>query len=256
MPMVHRRGVSDVAASGAKTFIPGPEGKPVMAECEAPKALSTGEVAAVVQDFARSAQLAKQAGFDGVEIHGANGYLMDQFRCPVLNHRQDQYGGSLENRYRLLLEIVDAVAQVYEPGRVAVRQSPYGVNNGMVADPEPMVTYPYLAAELNKRRIGFLHILDQSFQWIHDANHPLLPALRQVYSGTIIACGGFLRDQAEAILAAGRADLVAIGRPFIANPDLVKRFSSQAPLNAGDVATFYAGGVKGYTDYPTLVSTS
>jgi N-ethylmaleimide reductase len=245
-------GVSNVAAKVTKTFIIDANGQPAMADCEAPVALSTAEVQGVVKDFGAAAALAKRAGFDGIEIHGANGYLLDQFRCPVLNDRTDQYGGSLENRYRFLLEVVDACASVYETDRIAVRQSPYGTFNDMAIDPEPLVTYPYLARELERRGIGFLHIFDQSFSWIHDATHPLLPALRAAYKGALIACGNFDRARSEAILARGQADLVAIGRPFISNPDLVARLQANAALTLWDDATFYEGGAKGYTDYPAL----
>ncbi|HZV55886.1 MAG TPA: alkene reductase [Rhodocyclaceae bacterium] len=244
-------GVSNKRAAG-KTFIVHASGQPMLADCDAPRPLTTAEVKAVVRDFANAARLARTAGFDGIEIHGANGYLLDQFRCPFLNDRSDEYGGSLENRYRLLLEVVDATAKIYEPARICVRQSPLGINNDMQADPEPLLTYPWLARELDRRGIGFLHIFDQSFAWIHDPAHPLMPALRAAYGGTIIACGGFLRDNGEAILARGHADLVAIGRPFIANPDLVARFRSGAALAPWEQATFYAGGAKGYTDYPSL----
>ena len=246
-------GASNKLAANSKTFVIR-DGQPTLADCEAPAALTTAEVKEVVQQFAHSAHMAKLAGFDGVEIHGANGYLMDQFRCPVLNDRSDQYGGTLENRYRLLLEIVNVVALVYEPHRIAVRQSPYGTNNDMLPDPDPLVTYPYLGAELDRRGIGFLHIFDQGVTWIHDAAHPLMPLLRAAYKGAIIACGGFLLEQSEAILARGHADLVAIGKPFIANPDLVARLRNGKALTSWDADTFYAGGPKGYTDYPTLAS--
>jgi N-ethylmaleimide reductase len=244
-------GVSSVAASGLKIWIPTAEGTQ-LGDCEAPVALTTAEVKGVVAEFAHAARMAQLAGFDGVEIHGANGYLPDQFRCVFLNDRKDAYGGSLENRYRLLLEIVDAVAGVYEPSCIAVRQSPYGVINDMQPDPEPLTTYPYLARELARRDIGFLHIYDQSESWIHDAQHPLLPALRAAYDGAIIACGGYTRELAEATLARGHADLIAFGKPYIANPDLALRLQRGAPLNPPDWATFYAGGAKGYTDYPAL----
>jgi N-ethylmaleimide reductase len=234
-------------------MIPGPDGRPAPAPCSQPEALSLQEIRGVVAEFAHAAKLAMQAGFDGVEIHGANGYLLDQFRCPALNNRNDAYGGSLANRYRLLLEVVDGVAAEIAPERIAVRQSPYGVANDMVADPEPLVTYPWLARELNQRGIGFLHIYCQSADWIHDAAHSMMPALRDAFHGGLIACGGFKTPAAcEAILTRGHADLIAIGKPFIANPDLVERLRRDAPLNKWDTATFYAPGEKGYTDYPTL----
>lgn len=245
-------GVS-IRPAATQTMIPGPDGKPLAADCGQPQALSPQEIRGVVADFAHAARLAMQAGFDGVEIHGANGYLLDQFRCPALNTRNDAYGGSLANRYRLLLEVVDAVAAEVAPERIAVRQSPYGLGNDMVADPEPLITYPWLARELNRRGIGFLHIYCQTADWIHDAAHSMMPALRDAFHGAIIACGGFKKTATcEAILGRGHADLIAIGKPFIANPDLVERLRRDAPLAKWDTATFYGGGEKGYTDYPTL----
>ncbi len=237
-------------AAKAKVTLIAADGKPVFADCETPGALTTAEVQQVVADFGRSAGLAKAAGFDGAEIHGANGYLLDQFRCPYLNDRNDQYGGALANRYRLLLEVVDAVAQVFAPARVCVRQSPLGRGNDMRPDPEPLITYPWLARELDQRGIGFLHIYDQSAAWIHDPADPLLAALRQAYGGGLIACGGFLHEKGEALLKRGHADIIAIGKPFISNPDLVARLQNGWPLAPWDEAAFYTGGEKGYLDYP------
>ena len=242
-------GASDLPAANTKTFILA-EGRPTLVSCGVPAALSTAEAEQVVADFARAAMLAKAAGFDGAEIHGANGYLLDQFRCPRLNRRADKYGGSLANRYRLLLEIVDAVAEILDPARVCVRQSPLGTNNDMLPDPEPLVTYPWLARELDRRDIGFLHVYDQSCTWIHDPADPLLAELRQVYHGGLMVCGGFLAENGEAALQGQRADLVAIGKPFIANPDLVARLKNGWPLAPWNTETFYAGGEKGYLDYP------
>ncbi|MDK9723851.1 MAG: alkene reductase [Sterolibacteriaceae bacterium MAG5] len=244
-------GPSARAAANSKTFIID-NGVPTMADCGTPLPLDAAGIRGVIDDFVRTARLAQQAGFDGVEIHGANGYLFDQFRCPFINDRTDAYGGSLENRYRLLLETVDAVAAEIDPARICVRQSPYGSFNDMQPDPAPLETYPWLARELDKRNIGFLHIYDQDCTWIHDGAHPLMPALRAAYRGNIIACGGFKREQAEGILARGHADLVAIGKPFISNPDLVARLAQNAELNRWDADTFYAGGEKGYIDYPAL----
>ena len=237
-----------------KIFILDANGLPALTDCEPPRALSTGEAKGVVEEFARAAELATEAGFDGIEIHGANGYLLDQFRCPFLNDRSDEYGGPLANRYRLLLEIVDAVTGSFDPARICVRQSPYGQNNDMQPDPEPLVTYPWLAKELDHRGIGFLHVFDQSCSWIHAATDPLLPALRSAYRGAITVCGGFLRDNGEAALARGVADMVAIGKPFIANPDLVERLRGNVELTPWDQASFYAGGAAGYTDYPAATA--
>jgi 2,4-dienoyl-CoA reductase-like NADH-dependent reductase (Old Yellow Enzyme family) len=243
-------GASAVPAA-AQTYILD-KGTPTLVDCEVPAPLGLAEIRGVVADFARSAKLARQAGFDGVEIHGANGYLLDQFRCPVLNDRSDAYGGSLANRYRLLLEVVDAVAAEIDPARICVRQSPYGTFNDMQPDPTPLETYPWLARELDKRDIGFLHIFDQSCTWIHDGLHPLMPALRAAYRGAIVACGGFLRAEAEGMLARGHAELIAIGKPFTSNPDLVARLAKGAGLTPWNADTFYAGGEKGYLDYPAL----
>lgn len=246
-------GVSAIAAK-AKTYILGPDGVPTLTACETPRVLSTEEVENVSSEFANAARLAQKAGFDGVEIHGANGYLLDQFRCVFINDRKDEYGGSLPNRYRLLLEVVDAVAAVFDPARISVRQSPYGTNNDMQADPDPLGTYTYIARELDRRSIGFLHIYDQSVTWIHDATHPLMPALRAAFKGALIACGGFKRENSEALLARGNADLIAIGKNFISNPDLVERLRRGAELARWDQQTFFAGGMKGYTDYPALAA--
>lgn len=232
----------------------GPYGHRFSAPCEQPEALDLEGIKGVVAEFAESARLARLAGFDAIEIHGANGYLLDQFRCPLINDRTDDYGGSTAKRYRLLLEVVDAVCVHYEPGRVIVRQSPLGVNNDMQPDPYPDETYPWLAAELQAREIGFLHLFDQSFSWIHHADDELLPAIRAAFKGGLIACGGFDSvEKIEAVLARG-ADLVAIGRPFIANPDLVHRLRKGIPLQHWDISTFYAGGARGYTDYPTATT--
>jgi len=246
-------GVSTQIAN-SKTFIPGPEGKPQFSLCEAPVELSTAEAGAIAGEFGNSARMAKLAGFDGVEIHGANGYLLDQFRCPFLNQRKDKYGGSLENRFRLLLEVVDAVAAVYDPAAISVRQSPYGLANDMQADPDPLGTYTYIAKELDRRKIGLLHLNDQTASWLHDVNHPLLPALRGAYKGAIIACGGFDAGNCESFLKRGLADLIGIGKLFISNPDLVERLKRGAELAAFDQKTFYAGGEKGYLDYPRLAA--
>jgi N-ethylmaleimide reductase len=244
-------GVSAKAA-GTQVLVLDDDGQPLLTDNGTPAPLSLAEIRDLVQEFVTSARLAKEAGFDGVEIHGANGYLLDQFRCPLLNERTDAYGGSLENRYRLLLEVVDAVSAVFPPSRIGVRQSPYGQANSMAVDPTPLETYPYLAQELDRRGIGFLHLVDQSGGWIHDPAHPLFPAIRAAFRGALIACGGFHKlASAEAMLARG-ADLVAAGKPFISNPDLLTRWQRDIPLTPWDPSLFYAGGAKGYIDYPAV----
>ena len=228
----------------------GPE--PVLVPCHSPRALRTGEVREVVADFARAAANSLAAGFDGVEIHAANGYLFDQFRCPYLNDRSDEYGGTTSRRWRFLLETVAAVASVVGCERVGVRISPLGVAHEMQPDPAPLFTYGQLACELDRMRIGYLHVYDQSESWIHDPDSELLQHLRACYAGSIILCGGFDRYRAEAALRCDNADLIAFGKHFIANPDLVERLRLGAPLTAFDSRTVYKGGERGYIDYPSL----
>jgi len=243
-------GPSAIAAR-AEAFIIGPQGLESV-PCETPHALSEAEIAGVVGDFARAARLARDAGFDGIEIHGANGYLLDQFRCPFVNRRSDRYGGSLENRCRLLFEVVDAVTAVWEPERVCVRQSPGGTFNDMQPDPDPLGTYTYVAGELDRRGIGLLHLYDQGETWIHRGD-PLFAAVRAAYRGALVVCGGFDRDKAEAALARG-ADLVAFGKPLISNPDLVERMRRRLPWAPWQANSFYAPGPAGYIDYSPLAA--
>jgi len=244
------RGASAIAAQ-TKVFVPDAETGGIKgAACDVPLAMSTEEARAVVADFSRAARLAKDAGFDGAEVHGANGYLFDQFRCPYLNDRADAYGGSLENRYRLLIETLAAVADVFGANRVGVRISPHGQNNDMKPDPEPLITYAYLAGEAQRHGLGFIHVFDQSAIWIREPANPVLAALRERFSGTLILCGGFDTGKAERALQEDAGRLVAFGKPFISNPDLVARFSSGAELAAWDQHTFYKGGAQGFTDYP------
>ncbi|HRF72467.1 MAG TPA: alkene reductase [Accumulibacter sp.] len=226
--------------------------EPVMVRCDQPRGLATEEVRLIVADFAQAACNAMAAGFDGVEIHAANGYLFDQFRCPYVNDRADEYGGTLSNRCRFLLETVRSVADAIGSARVGVRISPLGTAHEMQPDPDPLVTYGYLASCLKRLRIGHLHVYDQDGNWIHDSEGDLLPHLRACFSGTLILCGGFDRERAEAALRAGRGDLIAFGKHFIANPDLVQRLRIGAPLAHWNSTTIYKGGAKGYIDYPAL----
>jgi N-ethylmaleimide reductase len=227
----------------------GPE--PVLVPCHSPRALRTAEVREVVADFARAAANSLAAGFDGVEIHAANGYLFDQFRCPYLNDRHDEYGGTTSRRWRFLLETVAAVASVVGCERVGVRISPLGFAHEMQPDPAPLFSYGQLASQLDRMRIGYLHVYDQSGSWIHDRDNELLQHLRGCYGGSIILCGGFDRQRAEAALRSDNADLIAFGKHFIANPDLVERLRIGAPLAAFDSRTVYKGGERGYIDYPS-----
>ena len=226
--------------------------EPVLAPCDPPRALETDEVKTIVVDFARAARNAIAAGFDGVEIHAANGYLFDQFRCPYLNDRTDDYGGRLENRWRLLLETVAAAADTIGGARVGVRLSPLGTAHEMRPDPDPLSTFGYLARALDRLGIGYLHLYDQSESWIHDRQSRLLRHLRGCFPSTMILCGGFDGHRAEAALQADLGDLVAFGKHFISNPDLSQRLRLDSPLTPWDSKTIYKGGAKGYTDYPTL----
>ena len=210
-----------------------------------PRALETAEIPGVVEAYRHGAKMAMEAGFDGVEVHAANGYLLDQFLQDSTNHRTDAYGGSLENRARLLLEAVDACVSVWGAGRVGVHLSPRGEIHTM-GDSNPAATFGYVARELGKRGIAFLCVRE------YEAADSLGPMLKAEFGGTYIANEGFGRESAEAAIAAGRADAVAFGVQYIANPDLARRFELKAPLNRPNPATFYAPGPGGYTDYPAL----
>ncbi|MBK8014996.1 MAG: alkene reductase [Deltaproteobacteria bacterium] len=210
-----------------------------------PRALRSDEIPGVVEAFRRGAENARQAGFDGVEIHGANGYLLDQFLQDSVNRRDDRYGGTLENRARLHLEVTDACISVWGPDRVGMHLAPRGDAHDM-GDSDPTATFCYLARELGRRKLAFLCTRE------HEGPDALTPRLKREFGGVTIANEGFTRSSAEAAISRGDADAVAFGKLVIANPDLVARFRTDAPLNAWDATTFYADGPAGYTDYPTL----
>jgi N-ethylmaleimide reductase len=218
---------------------------------EAPRALETAEVSAVVEDYRRAAERAKAAGFDGVEIHAANGYLINQFLDSKTNHRTDQYGGSLENRYRFLKEIVEAILTVWPSSRVAVRLSPNGNFNDMGA-PDFRETFTYAAAQLNTYGLAYLHVMDGLAFGFHEQGQPMtLPEFRAVFSGALMGNCGYTQETAEAAIAAGQADLIAFGRPYLSNPDLVERFTHGWELNPpADVKVWSAPTAEGYTDFP------
>jgi 2,4-dienoyl-CoA reductase-like NADH-dependent reductase (Old Yellow Enzyme family) len=210
-----------------------------------PRALSTEEVAGVVESFRIGAQNAKDAGFDGVELHGANGYLLDQFLQDGSNQRTDQYGGSVENRARLMLEAADAAISVFGPGRVGMHLAPRADGHSM-GDSDLAATFGYVARELGKRGIAFLCARE------YHGPDSLGADLRAAFGGVYIANEKFTGETAQAALDAGAADAVAFGKAFIANPDLVERLRAGAALNAPDPTTFYGGGAEGYVDYPAL----
>jgi len=218
-----------------------------------PRALETDEIKGIVEDYRQAAINAMAAGFDGVEIHSANGYLLDEFLRDGTNKRTDRYGGTFENRARFLLEVTEAVATVWGADRVGIRLSPSGTFNDMT-DSDPETFFVYLLGQLNRFGLAYLHIVDALESDIrHGANVINLEVLRKAYNGTLIVCGGYDRARAGEAIAEGKADAVAFGQLYIANPDLVERFNLNAPLNEPDAVTFYGGNEKGYTDYPALV---
>jgi N-ethylmaleimide reductase len=214
------------------------------AEVSEPRALRLDEIPRLVADYERAARNAREAGFDGIEIHAANGYLLDQFLSDSSNHRTDAYGGSIENRARLVLEVTEAVLKVWEPGHVGIRLSPGPVADAF--DSTPQATFGYLVEKLDKLGLAYVHFIETPVEGLDYG------ALRRAFRGVYIANGGFTRETAIAAIESGRADAVAFGRPFIANPDLVDRLRLNAPLNEPDRSTFYGGGPEGYIDYPTL----
>lgn len=215
-----------------------------------PRALDIGELPGIAEQFAHGARAAKAAGFDAVEIHGANGYLLDQFLRDGSNHRSDAYGGSIANRARLGLEVADAVVAVWGADKVGYRISPFNPSNDM-SDSNPARTFEYIARALGERKLGYLHVMEK---FNPDDSNRLTPTLREAFRGTLIANIGYDRDSADAVIARGDADLVAFGVPFLANPDLPARLKNRWPLNAPDFGSFYTEGPKGYTDYPTYAS--
>jgi N-ethylmaleimide reductase len=219
-----------------------------------PRAMTGDDIAHVIDEHVAAAQLARDAGFDGVELHGANGYLIEQFLNPLVNQRVDGYGGSMERRNRLALEIARATVAAIGRDRVGMRLSPYGVFNGTADFPELQAQYLALAHSLSALGLLYLHLVDHA-----SMGAPPVPAdfklkLRAGFDGLFILSGGFDHASAEQALRDQRGDLVAFGRPFLANPDLVARLRSGAPLNVPDESTFYTPGAKGYTDYPALAA--
>lgn len=210
-----------------------------------PRALETAEIPAVIEAYRLGAANALEAGFDGVEIHGANGYLLDQFLQDKTNQRKDAYGGSIENRARLMLEAVDAASSVWGPGRVGLHIAPRGDAHDM-GDSNPRAVFGYLAQELARRKIAFICARE------HTGEGRIGPELKKLFGGVMIANEGFSRESAERALADHEADAVAFGKLFIANPDLPERFRQGAPLNTPVPETFYASGPAGYTDYPSM----
>ncbi|XP_010547968.1 PREDICTED: 12-oxophytodienoate reductase 2-like [Tarenaya hassleriana] len=225
-------------------------------EFSPPRRLRTDEIPSVVNEFRLAARNAMEAGFDGVEIHGAHGYLIDQFLKDQVNDRTDEYGGSLQNRCRFAVEVVEAVANEIGPGRVGIRLSPFS-NYKEAADSNPEVLGIHMAESLNRYNILYCHMVEPRMKTVGDIStcvETLIP-MRKAFQGTFIVAGGYAREDGNAAIGEGRADLVAYGRPFLANPDLPRRFELDATLNEYDRSTFYTSDpVVGYTDYPFLES--
>lgn len=230
-----------------KTFVGG-----AFTEVSAPRALELSELPGIVDAFRRGAANALAAGFDGVEIHGANGYLLDQFARDSSNKRTDAYGGSIENRARLMLEVAKAVAAEAGADRTGIRISPVTPAND-VSDSNPQPLFDHIVDRLNAEKLIYIHVIEGATGGPRDIAPFDYASLRKRFSGTYIANNGYDLALANKVLAADEADLIAFGKLFISNPDLVERLKTGAPLNAPDKATFYGGGEKGYIDYPTLV---
>jgi N-ethylmaleimide reductase len=238
-------------------FIEDESGEGILVPFVEPRALQIEEMPYLVEQYVRGARHAVEAGFDGIEIHAANGYLLDQFLESGTNRRTDYYGGPIANRARLLMEVVEGVMKVWSADRVGVRLSPLGVFNDM-SDYDSEETFGFTAERLSDYGLAYLHLVNPSVQAVEKGMDPdpqamrMLKLIRGKYHGTLIVAGGFDHDTAEGWLRKETADLIAFGRKFIANPDLPERFRQRAPLNADDPSTYYAGGEKGYIDYLTL----
>jgi N-ethylmaleimide reductase len=247
---------SAVRPSG-QAFIENEDGEGQLVPFVTPRALQIEEMPYLVRQYWRGARNAMAAGFDGVEVHGANGYLLEQFIDSSPNRRTDAYGGPVENRARLLTEVVETVIEVWGSERVGVRLSPLSTFND-ISDDDPEATFGTIARKLNDYRLAYLHVINPAAAALEQGTEPepqalrMLELIRETWRGTLILAGGFDRDSAEAWLEEGKADLIAFGRKFLANPDLPERFRRRTTLNRDDPTTYYGGGARGYTDYPTL----
>ncbi len=262
--LMHTGRVSHVANLPAGAEVIGPMGTVLPGEIytdalgmqphSTPRAMTKQDIAATVAEYVQAARLAVEAGFDGIELHAANGYLMEQFLNANVNQRTDGYGGGIAGRNRFVLEIARATAAAIGAKRVGIRLSPYGVFNSTGAYPEVEAQYLALVQEFSALGLLYLHVLDHSAMGAPAVPAALKAQLRAAFHGPYILAGGYDRDSAQAALAAGQADLIAFGRPFLANADLAARMKAGATLNAPDMSTFYTPGAKGYTDYPLLAA--
>lgn len=242
---------SALIAQGAQCFVIQPDGTAENVPTETPRALATEELPGIVEQYRQAAVRGQRAGFDFLELHAANGYLLHQFLSTNSNQRTDAYGGSLENRARLTLEALDALIGVVGASQVGVRLSPHFMAHG-INDSEAEASALYLARAFSERGIAYLHIAEPDWAGGPELTDTFRAQLRMAFDGVLIFCGGYTAAEADSLIAQGTADAVAFGRPFIANADLVERFRQGATLNTPDRTTFYGGGAHGYTDYPTL----
>lgn len=260
-PALQPDGMLPVAPSAVQpsgmAFIENDRGEGELVPFVAPRALQAEEIPYIVQQYVRGAKNALEARFDGIEIHAANGYLLDQFLCSSTNRRADDYGGSVENRMRLLNQVVEALTGIWGPDRMGVRLSPMGTFND-IEDHDPERTFHLVASALNEYGLAYLHLVNPDVPALENGRevHPralrMLDIIRRQFRGPLIIAGGFNHETAESWLQQGRADLIAFGRKFLANPDLPERLRQHARLSADDPATYYGGGAIGYIDYPTL----
>ncbi|HEN3493278.1 TPA: alkene reductase [Yersinia enterocolitica] len=239
-------------AADTRTTVRDETGAWVRVPCSTPRALETEEIPGIITDFRQATANAREAGFDYIELHAAHGYLLHQFMSPASNQRTDQYGGSIENRTRLTLEVVDATAAEWGAERIGIRISPLGPFNGLDNGEDQEEAALYLIEELNKRYIAYLHISEPDWAGGKPYSDAFRDAVRARFKGVIIGAGAYTAEKAESLIEKGFIDAVAFGRSYISNPDLVERLQQNAPLNEPDGETFYGGGAKGYTDYPKL----
>lgn len=216
----------------------------------APQAMTEADINSSIAEFAQAAKNAVAAGFDGIELHSANGYLLEQFIRPNTNLRADSYGGPIENRARFVLEVVEAAISAIGREKVGIRLSPFGVFNEMPLYKAIEADYTYLAEQLNTRGLLYIHLVDHSAMGAPTVPDSMKTTFRKLFKGSLLLSGGYDAKRAESDLAAGKCDLIVVGRPFLANPDLVDRWRTNAVVNAPDMATFYTPGPRGYTDYP------
>ncbi|KQN53552.1 MULTISPECIES: alkene reductase [unclassified Erwinia] len=249
-------GAAPVSASAinaeTRTSLRDADGNPIREATSTPRSLATEEISGIVADFAQAVANAREANFDLVELHGAHGYLIHQFLSPASNQREDRYGGSIENRTRFALEVVDAAIAAWSADRIGIRISPLGPFNGLDNGEDQEEAALYFLAELAKRQLAYLHISEPDWAGGKPYSEAFRRAIRSVYPGVIVGAGGYTAEKAAALIDEGLIDAVAFGRSYIANPDLVERLQADAPLNEPQPATFYGGAAAGYTDYPTL----